>query len=812
MYSSPTVKYGHVYIGRSSFVYCYDVTTGSIVWSHNLSSNTDCTPLVFGGRVYISAGSNLFCLDAYGAGGNTTRYWTVPISGTVDSSPTTDGIDDIFIASGNGYLKAIYTNGTVHWSSSINSGASSSPAYWNGRVYCGGGGWMGGDNGIYCFNAETGELIWDHRLDSPPCSSPAIAYGNVYIAGSGDILGTGEFGNIYCLDAMGSGGTTTEIWKYDIGGSYSSPAVGYGRVYIGSNTKNFYCLDAFGNGTGGTNLYWSKEFNDWSHCSPIITPKYVFTGAGDSRFYCLNRTDSSTVWLKRLGGDGLWGISSSPALAGNLILVTTESAGLYCVGAKADIEPPRILNNYPEANATEVNSGIEIRIRFNKPVDLSSISTNSIILKDSLAQVVSCSVRSNLVGDTAYLKPNNPLKKGEVFTVTVTTDIVDLIGFHLDGNNDGIDEGAGIDEYSFWFSTASQYPPSIGQIPTQRPTEDVLFVVDLSSYITDLDSPMKTLNIQANSSYITVKGLELHMLYPKGITKDIVNLSVTDGDFPNPTYRDFMVEIVTINEPPELKPIPTQILTEDILFELDISPYITDLDTPLSKITLTDNSSYTEINGLIISFKYPNGISYDQVNVSVNDSLNIKYLDIIVRISPVNDAPIIMEIPPVKMDKNVSLNLSLEDYISDIDNHHQDLVITVDSPYIKVYGHFLNITYPDGISEDIVNIKVSDGQLFDETTWIVKVNPVNDPPSNSKPDVKPEEVDSGTLGLVVGVLIIVVVIMLLVIVKKKKQLVDDGDIVDTDEPGSSRIQPKKGGKKKVRKLKVKELGKDNNIK
>jgi outer membrane protein assembly factor BamB len=577
MFSSPTVKYGHVYIGRGELIYCYDIYNGSTVWSYNLSYLTQSSPLVFGGRVYIGGGSKLFCLDANGTGGNTTKYWTAQIGGIVYSSPTTDGDDDIFIASGNGLLKAIYTNGTEHWSSSINGGAASSPAYWNGRVYCGGGSWAGGDHSIYCFNADSGEQIWYRTLDSPVCSSPALAYGNVYIAGSGDVGGVGEFGNIYCLDAMGSGGTTTVIWKHNIGGAYSSPAVGYGRVYIGSNTGRFYCLDAFGNGTGETTQYWSRKFNDWSHCSPIITPKYVYTGAGDGQFFCLNRTDSSIVWSRAHGTrDGPWGISASPALAGNLIFMTNDGDRLYCIGAKKDTEPPKILNTVPASDAMEVNVDIEIKIRFHKPVILSSISETSIVLKDSKGQTVSGSVRSNMVGDTAYFKPNKSLKKNELFTVTVTTDIVDLVGFHLDGDKNGKSEGAGIDEYSFSFTTVPPYPPYIGPIPTQRPTEDSLFVVNLSSNITDPDTPKENLILEVNSSYITVEGLELRMMYPNGVNFEQVNVSVYDGQlFDNITL---IVQVYPVNDPPSLSNPQVTPEEGDTRTEFVFSVVFTDVD------------------------------------------------------------------------------------------------------------------------------------------------------------------------------------------------------------------------------------------
>ncbi len=740
MYSSPAVKYGKVYIGRGAWVYCYEIATGSIVWSINLSYNIDSSPLLFEGRVYIGGGSELFCLDANGTGGSTTIYWTAKIGGIVRSSPTTDGDDDIFIASGNGLLWAIYTNGTEHWNSSIYGGADCSPAYWNGRVYCGSGGYLGGGEYVYCFNADTGARIWSYKLASAPCSSPALAYGNVYIAG------IGENGHIYCLDAMGSGGTTTLLWKHDIGGSYGSPAVGYERVYIGSeNGGNFYCFDAFGNGSGEGKLHWTKDLDDWIHSSPIITPKYIYVGAADGRFYCLNRTDSSTVWSKKLStNNGYWGISSSPALAGNLIFMTTDGDGLYCIGDKKDIEPPSVLSTFPVSNAMEVSTDIEIEIVFDKPVDPSTITETSIILKDSEAQTVLCSVRSNIAGDTTYLKPINPLNKDELYTVTVTTDIVDLVGFHLDGDGDGNDEGAGIDEYTFSFTTVPLYPPHIDPIPTQRPPEDILFVVNLSSYISDKDTANEKLILEVNSSYITVDGLDLQMLYPTGISAEVVNLSVSDGEFPKPTYRDFLVEVISDNYPPLLSSVPQQNLTEDIHFELDMTPYIKDLDTPFSNITLRDNSSYSEIDGLVINFMYPNGVSFDMVNVSVYDGKSTDYLTINVSIAPVNDAPIITEIPTQEVVKDVPTNLSLEDHISDIDNHLLDLVITVDSPYIEVQGHILKMTYPDGVAEDVVNVTVSDGQLSDNTTLFVQVYLANAPPSLSKPQVNPEEGDTGT--------------------------------------------------------------------
>jgi hypothetical protein len=260
------------------------------------------------------------------------------------------------------------------------------------------------------------------------------------------------------------------------------------------------------------------------------------------------------------------------------------------------------------------------------------------------------------------------------------------------------------------------------------------------------------------------------MMYPDGISTDVVNLSVSDGGFPEPSYRDFVVEVITINDPPELTAIHQLNLIEDIPFELDLSQYITDVDTPFSNITLEDNSSYSEIEGFIINFTYPDGVSSDLVNLSVYDGENTEYFGITVRISPVNDAPVIDKIPAVEVEPNVPFILSLEEYISDIDNHKQDLIITVDSPYITVEGYVLNITYTKGFSEDEVVVKVSDGLLSDDTILVIRIL------SSGNGDNE----DGGSITLLavsgsLGAVILVVIIAVIVIKQTKKRSNDNAD-------------------------------------
>jgi parallel beta-helix repeat protein len=120
---------------------------------------------------------------------------------------------------------------------------------------------------------NTNHLLWTYTTGSRVFSSPAVADGKVYV-GSEDY-------NVYCLDASNG----AYIWSYATGGPvyYSSPAVADGKVYVGSEDGNVYCLDALageyiwstliGGGDGGVSS------------SPAVADGVVFIGSFDGNVY-----------------------------------------------------------------------------------------------------------------------------------------------------------------------------------------------------------------------------------------------------------------------------------------------------------------------------------------------------------------------------------------------------------------------------------------------------------------------------------------------------------------------------------------------
>ena len=148
--------------------------------------------------------------------------------------------------------------------------------------------------------ATSAVQLWNYTTRRPVGSSPAIVNGYVYV-GSDDR-------NIYCLNAL----TGTKIWNYTTQGPIdSSPAVANGYVYVGSDDHNIYCLNA----STGVKV-WNFTTGNTVESSPAVANGYVYVGSWDGNVYCLDALTGAKVWNYSTGGL----VESSPAVAGGLRL------------------------------------------------------------------------------------------------------------------------------------------------------------------------------------------------------------------------------------------------------------------------------------------------------------------------------------------------------------------------------------------------------------------------------------------------------------------------------------------------------------
>jgi eukaryotic-like serine/threonine-protein kinase len=269
--SSVGVAYGLVYVDvaftdvpSGGVLYAFNALTGNITWKYNAGLWTNASPAVYDGKVYIGdSGGSVIALDAT-SGNVTWKYGTLSDGNSPNSSDGTySGSSSFLISNGLLYFGTWRltvqawdaSTGAFRWSGKIEgSVAFSTPALANGVVYVSTG--VGGTSdylesgGVTAVNAKTGALLWNHTIGSISYSSPAIADGMVFVGS--DIIHTSKPSlfevtggqSIYALNS--ADGAT--IWSYVTGGEvYSSPAVAYGVVYVGSNDGKVY---AFGSSTG----------------------------------------------------------------------------------------------------------------------------------------------------------------------------------------------------------------------------------------------------------------------------------------------------------------------------------------------------------------------------------------------------------------------------------------------------------------------------------------------------------------------------------------------------------------------------------
>jgi eukaryotic-like serine/threonine-protein kinase len=248
--SSPVIVNGVLYTQCNFGVYALNATNGKQIWYYPSTGSylNLVAPALANGYVYCATTGNLsadgysneayvFALNA-STGKEVWKYFT---GLNAASSPAVyDG--KVFIASEDTYVYALEAlTGAQVWNFTAGSGIMASPAVANGMVYIG-----LLDHNIYGLRADTGQKVWSKEV-GPVRTSPAVV-GNVVFTGC-------DYYYLYALDASSG----AEMWKAytqtasDYSATYvfmfSSPAVAYGRIYIGTNEGNVL---AFGTSSGTT--------------------------------------------------------------------------------------------------------------------------------------------------------------------------------------------------------------------------------------------------------------------------------------------------------------------------------------------------------------------------------------------------------------------------------------------------------------------------------------------------------------------------------------------------------------------------------
>jgi outer membrane protein assembly factor BamB len=339
--SSPVVAQGLVYFGTSvgqvlAFRQdgCGD-SECSPVWRARLPQGIYSTVAVSHGVLYVGTPGSVGALYAFRAKGcgqaMCQPLWSAKVDAGESSPKVMDGV--VYIGGGSG-LTAFDANGCGHpvckplWTGLTGDAVSDTAAIANGVAYVG-----SQDGRLYAFDAagcgqkqcqplwygETGGAIY--------ASSPAVAGGFVYIASFAD----GRL-NVFKADGCGSG-ACQPVWKGDADQYVdSSPAVAYGRVYIGTGHAELRVFDAAGCGRKLCQPEWigtAAGPQAAMNGAPMVANGVVYVGENNQRVYAFAARGCGST-----GCEPLWQfitqdpiVNSSPAIIDGTLYVTGSNFG-----------------------------------------------------------------------------------------------------------------------------------------------------------------------------------------------------------------------------------------------------------------------------------------------------------------------------------------------------------------------------------------------------------------------------------------------------------------------------------------------------
>jgi outer membrane protein assembly factor BamB len=215
-------------------------------------------------------------------------------------------------------------NGSTRWSRKLPSRSESSPIVHRGKLFFG-----TEDGTVYALRTRDGAVVWRYRADGAVKGGPTLdeRRRRLYF---GDYAGA-----VHALRVADG----RRVWRAKVssgplglgrGAFYSTPAVAYGRVYIGNTNGGVYSFDE---DTG--RLAWRKHTGAYVYSSPAVAhvPRgrpTVYVGSYDGRLYALDARTGRPRWSLEAEGR----ISGSPVVVGGLVWYSTLARTTAAVGAR----------------------------------------------------------------------------------------------------------------------------------------------------------------------------------------------------------------------------------------------------------------------------------------------------------------------------------------------------------------------------------------------------------------------------------------------------------------------------------------------
>lgn len=340
--ATPTIYGDTLFVGSADgYFYALDAMTGALRWRLR-TGIVDSTASAMDGTVFFAGRDHrLYAVSAadgkirwtydLGKDRGQSNYWDF-----YTSSPIPSGAN-VYVGSGNGYLDAIdRQDGHLVWRFNAGARIRSTPAVGAGHVVFG-----TQDGFVFALDAASGALLWKAETrgvkntfalknndTTSILASPSIADGMAVI-GSRDAY-------LYGFD-LKSGRRKWSI-THDGGSWILGTAVKAGTVYVGSGSAFF--LQAADLRTGKEK--WRFPTLSGNFASPAISGDVVLISDLSGTLYAVNALTGKDLWSFAMGDRAF----SSPVVHNGIVYAASDAGTLYALDTSQQASTPHKIRKF----------------------------------------------------------------------------------------------------------------------------------------------------------------------------------------------------------------------------------------------------------------------------------------------------------------------------------------------------------------------------------------------------------------------------------------------------------------------------------
>jgi outer membrane protein assembly factor BamB len=308
--STAAIVDGVAYVGcYDEHLYAFDIGSGKEKWRFK-GGSFKAAPSVLDGAIYLGDEDGTFyCVDAVKG----TKRWDRDVEATITGGANFTA-DLVLFGAHDSTLYALHrADGTPAWTYRTKQGPIfGSAVIADGQTFV-----AGCDSMLHIVDVKTGKGVAQVELSGQSGATAAFLGGKLFVPNMAN--------QVQAVDLARRG----ILWSFEpdqAQGFNCSAAVTDKRVIVGSDDGNVYAVDPL----KGTQAWMFATKKGRVECSPVVAGNRVYVGNTAGAFFVLDLDKGTEIQKLQLGK----GITASPAVADDCVVIGTTDGVLYCLGKK----------------------------------------------------------------------------------------------------------------------------------------------------------------------------------------------------------------------------------------------------------------------------------------------------------------------------------------------------------------------------------------------------------------------------------------------------------------------------------------------